>query len=80
MSKNLKNLYLLTPADIRKIRQLAGTFEKALIELTRLRRITTLDDDREHHPPFASDLIEEASFIEYQLDFFSTQNQSENEF
>ncbi len=69
MTKDVtKNLYLMTPADIKRLRKLVRVLEKAIAELVELKRITTFDDQRNYHPPFESDLIEEQSFIEYQLE------------
>lgn len=69
MAKN-KNIYLLTSQDLRRIKKLARTLEMALAELIELKRITTLDDERRHYSPSESDLLEEQSFLEYQLEFF----------
>jgi hypothetical protein len=69
MASELKNLYLLTPDDLKRIRKLVRHLDRALRELVELKRITTFDDLRESFPPHESDLIEEASFIEHQLEF-----------
>lgn len=69
MKSELKNLYLLTPADLKRMRRLVRTLDRALIELIELKRVTTFDDERPSCPPHESDLIEEASFIEHQLVF-----------
>jgi hypothetical protein len=67
-----KNLHLLAQEDIRKIKKLVRILEKALVELVELKRVTTFDDERNHYTPHASDLIEEQSYLEYQLEFFPT--------
>jgi len=69
MASELKNLYLLTPSDLKRLRRLVRHLDKALAELIELKRITTFDADRESFPPHESDLIEETSFIEHQLAF-----------
>lgn len=69
---NKKSLYILTSKDIRKIRRLTKTLELALTDLIELRRITTLDDTREYYNVHESDLTEERSYLEYQLEFFDT--------
>lgn len=69
MKSELKNLYLLTPADLKRMRKLVRILDRALAELVELKRITTFDDQRPSYPPHESDLAEEASFIEQQLVF-----------
>jgi hypothetical protein len=69
-----KNLYLLTPKDLRKIRNLVRILEKAITEIAELNRITTFDDQRRSYQPHESDLIEEQYFLEKQLEFFSREN------
>lgn len=76
MNKEIKNLFLLTPADIKRIRKLVRHLDRALSELIELKRITTFDDQRELYPPHESDLLEELSFIERQLEFDLKQNQN----
>jgi hypothetical protein len=69
MGSELKSLFLLTPADLKRMRKLIRHLDRALRELVELKRITTFDDLRESFPPHESDLIEESSFIEHQLAF-----------
>ena len=69
MPSELKTLYLLSPADLKRMRKLVRLLDRALAELVVQKRITTFDDDRRSYPPCESDLIEEASFIDYQLAF-----------
>ncbi len=66
MGKERKDLFLLSPREIKRMRKLVRHFERALQELIELKRITTFDDLRESYPPHESDLIEEASFVERQ--------------
>lgn len=68
MARN-KNQFLLTSQDVRRIRKLTKTLELALADLIELRRITTFDDIRHHPNPYECDLIEEQSFLEYQIEF-----------
>lgn len=69
MANELKNLFLLTTADLKRIRKLVRHLDKALAELIELKRITTFDDLRESYPPHESDFIEETAFLEYQYTF-----------
>ena len=65
----MQNLYLLDKQDIKRIREMVDLLEKAVQEIIELKQITTVKTD-----PYAaaqSDLIEEESFIEQQLDFFN---------
>lgn len=70
-----KSIYLLTSADIRRIRRLTKTLESALAELIELRRVTTFDDPRYHPTPHECDLIDEQSLLEYQLEFFTDKSE-----
>lgn len=69
MGNELKNLFLLTPADLKRMRKLVRHLDRALRELVELKRVTTFDDLRQSFPPHEADLIEESSFIEHQLAF-----------
>lgn len=69
MPNEIKNLFILTPMDLKRIRKLVRHLDRALQELVELKRITTFDDVRESYPEHESDLIEESSFIEHQLGF-----------
>ena len=75
MADELKNLYLLTPADLKKMRRLIRHLDKALAELCELKRVVTFDQRPNPYPPHESDFIEEASFIEHQLNFCLQDNQ-----
>lgn len=69
MANELKKLFLLTPADLKRLRKLVRRLDDAITELIELKRITTFDDLREHYPPAESDFVEETSFVEYQYTF-----------
>lgn len=69
MRSETKNLFLLTPADIKRVRKLVRYLDLSLRELIELKRITTFDDEREFYSAHESDLIEESSFLEDQLKF-----------
>lgn len=74
----MKNIYILSNTDIKKLKQLTRILEKALVELIELRRVTNFDDNvRNYYPPAESDLIEERSFLEYQLNLIPPE---QNEF
>jgi hypothetical protein len=77
MGKEIKNLFLLTSSDIRRIRKLVRHLDRALRELVELKRVTTFDDERDFYPSHESDLIEQASFIEHQLRFRLNQDNQE---
>lgn len=67
----LKNLYLLTHADLKKMRKFVRLLESAVVEIAELKRVTTFESDRrESFPPAESDLIEERSFINNQFELF----------
>jgi hypothetical protein len=73
----MKNIYLLNQADLKKMRKLTRLLACAIIELIELKKVTTPGDvGREYYPPAESDLIEERSFLEYQLklNFPDTEN------
>ncbi len=69
MKNSQKNLFLLTPLDIRRMQKLVRHLESAIAEIIELKRITTFDDQRRHYSPAESDLIEEVSFFEQQIPF-----------
>ena len=69
MRKKSKQIYLLTPQDLKRISKLVRHLERAISELAELRRVTTHDDPRSHYTPNECDIIEEASFIKRQLEF-----------
>jgi hypothetical protein len=69
MANELKNLFLLTQTDIKRMRKLVHHLERALSELIELKRVTTFDQAIDPYPPHESDLIEEASFVSQQLAF-----------
>ena len=69
MAQKMKKLFLLTPADIKHMQKLVRHLDRALCELVEIKRITTFDDQRRHYTPGECDLLEEASFIEHQLEF-----------
>lgn len=61
-------MYLLTNADIRKVRKFTRLLERAIIEIIELKKVRTIDDvARNYYPPGESDFTEEKSFLEYQL-------------
>jgi len=74
MGQNMKKLFLLSPDDIRRMRKLIHHLDRALCELIELKRVTTFDDQRQHYTPGECDLIEDASFIENQLEFHFKNN------
>jgi hypothetical protein len=69
MAQKMKKLFLLTPADIKRMRKLVRHLDRALCELVEIKRVTTFDDQRRHYSPGECDLIEESAFVEYQLEF-----------
>jgi hypothetical protein len=77
MPNEMKNLFLLTSQDLKRIRKLTRHLDRALQELIQIKRITTFDDLRESYPPHQSDLAEEASFIEQQLAFWMKKENQE---
>lgn len=66
MGKRIKNSYVLDAADIRRLRRMIRLLEKAVVEIVLLKRLVPPDTDP--YAPAQTDLIEEASFIEHQLD------------
>lgn len=77
MRSETKNLFLLTNADIKRIRKLVQHLDLALRELFELKRITTFDDERTFYSAHESDLIEESSFVGDQLKFQMNQDSQE---
>lgn len=69
MKSETKNLFLLTSADIKRVRKLVRHLDSAIRELIELKRITTFEDERDFYSAHESDLIEESSFVEYQRTF-----------
>lgn len=68
----MKKSYLLENRDIRRIRKMVRILENAIIEIVELKKLVAPKTD-----PFApaqTDLIEEAYFIERQLDLFAAEH------
>ncbi len=62
----MKNIYLLDARDLKRLRHMARLLERAITEIVELKKLVPPSTD-----PFApaqSDLIEEAHFVEQQLD------------
>ena len=77
MGKNIKNSYVLDIGDIRRLRHMIRLLEKAVVEIVLLKKLDPPATD-----PFApaqTDLIEEAYFIDQQLDLLEYAAEKESE-